>query len=506
MSPINKSRTGGSIMIAALIITLITGSLVGLFLKTITQEVQNSYRFRMGFQAVNLAEAGLDFAIDAMIKDAWSSSQWTAGSDGYLGQNFPYVSYSWKGEQRSVWVYIEPERAITIDGEDVVIPAAVAEGIIRLPSGVEVRRQIYVEMARGNRGNGFWGNGILGKRGVTLGGTKQTIDSFTTYPYDPTDPDNADDVDDRTRYAAMDVESIYGEQQSWTRLGHYLAYPNGSIASLSVKLLDISVQNADVYGKISTGASEEGADLKKFIGPQGSLYDNNEVMEGSTKDAVDLGNIAYDFEAELPDVDPPAMASPSTEISGATLGTSGAEADYELASLNVGSTDTLTVEGDVTLVIKGDMDVGGTLQLAEGASLRIFVKGDVTIGGTGLVNTGSPRNLIIYNTTSAEDIADGDPRPIIKLHGNGFLSAAVYAPEAEVSLRGGGGSGEMFGAVVGDTVTFSGNNYNFHYDESLAYLNDDGAGQSNPEVTNWVELTESGDRYQMTSILTDGLR
>jgi len=490
-------------MVAALIVTLITGSLVGLFLRTVTQEVANAHRFRMSFQAVNLAEAGLDYAIDAMIKDSWSGTYWSASGDGYLGTHFPHISYSWRGEHRSVRVYIEPDRVIQVDGNPVTVPAAVAEGIIRLPNGTEVRRQIYIEMARGINSSGFWGNGILGKQGVVLGGNQQRVDSFTTYPFDPLDPDNTDDSDDRARYATMDVEAIYNEQSGFTRLGHFLAYPNGSVASLSVKIDDISVQNADIYGRISTGSSDEGADLKKFIGPQGSLYDHESAFE-SKKDSVDLGNIAYDFAAELNPVSNPILTSPETSLAGATMGSSTSKMAYELSSLSVANGDVLTVEGDVTLVIAGDMDVKGDIALADGASLRIFIKGDMDIGGNGLVNNGSPRDLIIYNTTTEADVAAGDPRPSIKLHGNGFLSAAVYAPEADVSLRGGGGSGEMFGAVVGNTVTFSGNNYDFHYDESLAYLNDDDGSDPIPEVTNWVELTASDDRYDMASIGTDG--
>jgi hypothetical protein len=67
---------------------------------------------------------------------------------------------------------------------------------------------------------------------------------------------------------------------------------------------------------------------------------------------------------------------------------------------------------------------------------------------------------------------------------------------------GGGGSGEMFGAVVGKTVTFAGNNYDFHYDEDLANIGDD---DSRPEIRRWVELTDASQRKNMATILNDGL-
>ena len=55
---LNNSKKG-SVMIAALILTIITGTIVGFFLKSVTQEVTSSHRSRMSFQAINLAEAGL---------------------------------------------------------------------------------------------------------------------------------------------------------------------------------------------------------------------------------------------------------------------------------------------------------------------------------------------------------------------------------------------------------------------------------------------------------------
>jgi hypothetical protein len=54
----------------------------------------------------------------------------------------------------------------------------------------------------------------------------------------------------------------------------------------------------------------------------------------------------------------------------------------------------------------------------------------------------------------------------IHLAGNGALSAAVYAPNADVRIN---GNGDVMGAVVGRTIELTGNAA-FHYDESLADL------------------------------------
>ena len=124
---VNKN-TNGSIMIAALIVTLITGSLVGLFLKTVTQEAQNSYRSRMAFQAVNIAEAGLEFAIYSVKTDDWTG--WTKGSAGYYRSSFPHIGFTFRNETRSATVYVEPTNS-----------RAISEGIILSTNGIRITRR-----------------------------------------------------------------------------------------------------------------------------------------------------------------------------------------------------------------------------------------------------------------------------------------------------------------------------------------------------------------------------
>ena len=77
----------------------------------------------------------------------------------------------------------------------------------------------------------------------------------------------------------------------------------------------------------------------------------------------------------------------------------------------------------------------------------------------------------------------------ISLVGTSQLGAAVYAPYAAVSIKGGGSSGSFQGAVVGRTITMTGNS-NFHYDEALAV-----GGASNPvRPGRWRELRTAAER------------
>ena len=71
----------------------------------------------------------------------------------------------------------------------------------------------------------------------------------------------------------------------------------------------------------------------------------------------------------------------------------------------------------------------------------------------------------------------------ITLSGNSSFVGVVYAPEATLTLNGGGNNNNLIGAVVVNSVTLNGH-YDFHYDTSL--------GTNGPTsgyvVTSWQEL------------------
>ena len=72
----------------------------------------------------------------------------------------------------------------------------------------------------------------------------------------------------------------------------------------------------------------------------------------------------------------------------------------------------------------------------------------------------------------------------IKFGGNGGFIGAIYAPQAILTLSGGGSTDLHFsGACVTRSITINGH-YKFHYDEAL--------GATGPEslyvITSWVEL------------------
>jgi hypothetical protein len=76
-----------------------------------------------------------------------------------------------------------------------------------------------------------------------------------------------------------------------------------------------------------------------------------------------------------------------------------------------------------------------------------------------MVDGGFASSLGFYGTTNNTSIS---------LSGNANFTGTIYAPEAHVSM-GGGGSGVygFVGALVAKSVSMHGH-FNFHYDEALA--------------------------------------
>lgn len=115
----------------------------------------------------------------------------------------------------------------------------------------------------------------------------------------------------------------------------------------------------------------------------------------------------------------------------------------------------------------------------------------VSDGGT-IVNTGSyvgqPDNLRIYGTRTNDDVSTYGAQSI-KIAGNGSLSAVVDAPNANISAKGGGNSGFVYGSLIGKSLTFTGNDC-FYFDESLIASDAD----ARLGIEDWDEMVSYADR------------
>lgn len=125
-----------------------------------------------------------------------------------------------------------------------------------------------------------------------------------------------------------------------------------------------------------------------------------------------------------------------------------------------------------------DLDVLGSAKITCNGKVVIYLdessdrsSPDIRIGGNGIVNTsGIPSNLVIY---CADDVVS------VAISGNGAFYGGIYAPKANIVLN----AGDVYGSLVGKTVTLNGSNANVHYDEALR-------DNSNPRavVRSWQTL------------------
>lgn len=123
----------------------------------------------------------------------------------------------------------------------------------------------------------------------------------------------------------------------------------------------------------------------------------------------------------------------------------------------------------------------------------MYASCDVSIAGRGIANANDPMNFQFWSTKAAGSAGSQS----VSFSGNGQLSAVVYAPNADVSMNGGGSSGSVYGAVVADTINVTGGSA-FHYDEALSDMTD-----GNPcGIAGSTELTSSADRSLYSSVLS----
>jgi len=116
---------------------------------------------------------------------------------------------------------------------------------------------------------------------------------------------------------------------------------------------------------------------------------------------------------------------------------------------------------------------GGTTN--SGNVVMYVESGSVTLSGnsSGGASGNRPENLYVYGLKDVTSIT---------LSGNSSFVGAIYAPEATLTLNGGGNANNLIGAAVVNSVTLNGH-YDFHYDTYLG-----GSQNGSYVVASWQEL------------------
>lgn len=432
IGPPRPRETQGSILVIALCITLVLGIGLSSYLLLMRWQHVAVARSQAWNAALAMAEAGVEEAMAQLNPSALIfSTNIDRGANGWSLQ--PDGMYH---AQRGTLTNGYYDVAITAD----TYPLIYATGYVTIPSlSTTVSRSVKL-----GTGVGALFRGPLAARvNVDLKGNKITTDSF-----DSSDP----------------AHSTNGLYNAATRKA------GGDIASTDGI---INVQNANVMGTLYTGPGGS-----YTINAQGSVGDVAWVSGGQT--GVEPGHFKNDFNMDFP-----AVSAPYSTGTAPTGGTnSGTNYTWILgndnymcatnATFNTG--DAILVTGSARVYVTGNFTMSGssTLTIAPGARLELYVAGANTTIST-VNNSGNCSSFTYFGLPNNASIT---------LTGNASFLGSIYAPNANLTLSGGGQNTlDYQGAIAVNTITMNGH-FNLHFDENLKR----NGPMRGYQITSWSEL------------------
>lgn len=480
-------------LIVALLLCAVIGISLASYVALSNTALRLSNRGLYNNGAMNLAERALEeamYSVNAMVADPtydWGAAGWTLVSAN-ARQKWTNTALS----QNTTADY----RAYIYNYAGINTPKVVARATVSLAGNASPPIEKWVEITL--RRTSKFANGLVAKDSIVFNGNNTTVDSWNS------DPDN----------------------NPATAPLHYSAATrndNGTVGSISVSVSAVLVNNADIWGYVSTG----GSDPTTSVGNNGSVLGEGSTYDPTTwtKTTVDPARVSTEFSHDFDDVSAPTKTIHGTTIvyapvpsitesislpasSGPYAATPADDGYYYYSADQIDLTNkVLTITDKVVLRLSNatsGIDVGGgsgAISITSTGECQVYTPGDVKIAGQGLSNG-------VDGADSGSDISDsemGQPRQFqvfgtktsgvqdIEIKGNGSLAAAVYAPYGSVKIN---GNGTVAGSVVANDITLTGN-ANFHYDESLALL----SGNSPFRVTKWKELTSAADRAAVAATL-----
>lgn len=405
----------GSILLVALILSLIMGMALGSYLYLTQGQEQSVARSQRWNSALDVAEAGIEegLAQANYTPHDFSLNGWTANGSSYGPQNRTLVGGH----------YI-----VTIQGG--TTPTIYSTGFVTAPiTGTSISRAIRVTtqvMPLFNVGLGAVGNiNMNGHTVATTSWNSQTNTLSTNGQYDPSKTSTNGDVASEGGIVNVGNDTINGNLY----LGPTATYASGSNQVTGTIYGDYNVNFPDVVLPSSAATAPAPLNINGtnwISGPSGSSYTVNDNQPIYVSPG--LTNITI------------FVRTPNWSPSSITLATN-------LSGLS--SAPYLTVYDEGNSVTLGGNSTGGAI-------------------------AATPLNFIFYGLPSLTSIT---------LSGTSTFIGAIYAPEANLNLNGGGSSNDLLGAAIVNNATMNGH-YTLKYDEGLAQF-----GPAKGFVANsWQEL------------------
>ena len=412
------------------------------FLTHATTEAKLSTRTFYNSVAINLAEAGVDYAMLDINNSALTTANgWRAATDNAASwvKSFGGTSdANYNLGQGTGTVYVRVDNWTPGTSSTVIVTSC---GQVVVPNAAAISRQIVVRVGK----RPLQGAGLLSRGAISLGsGSNVSVDAYS---------------------------STLGVPNPSTNLSDQVVVAVASLTS------DVSVGGATIYGYVATGGMTPTIGTGRIYGP---------TTPASIK--ADPARIRTDFSQNIPNpVAPTGTATVVALSSGITLPRPGdtpqANGRYLYSDggggISLTGHSTLTINGPVDIIMTGSLSMAGKGAISVASvggsspSLGLYATGSVSIAGNGLTNsTNVPSNAYIYGMDTGA----------VSISGNGTFTGAINAPNSAVSVT---GDGTINGAMTAASMSFSGN-ASFHYDTQL------GSVTASPyyAVKSWVELTD----------------
>lgn len=427
-----------------LVIALLTGIVLAAYLKMVANQNASTMRSQAWNRCIAVTEAGIEEALTHLNKNGTNASGLVR--DGWWDLGGVYYKRGYIDD--SIYeVTITPE----------INPVIVSSGYVPLVQNyaqskrlgaflaslvwAEAKANAYVRRAVRvtTLADGMFCKGLIAKHWIDLNGNDIRTDSF-----DSIDP----------RYS---LNGLYDPSRT---------KDNGDVATTSglTNTVNITVANANIHGRVATGP--KGA---VTVGPSGAV--GSHAWHAAGNQGIEPGWFTDDMNVSFPPVPVPFTSGYFTPTGGQVDGTNYAlvlgNGKYQSYEVEYSGQEQILVTGKAFWRVLDDFELTGNARLIvrSNAQLWLYVgeptgsRSYAVLAGNGVVNeTGNATNFVYYGLPSNQSLS---------FTGNGQFTGAIYAPNADFTMNGGGNNIIDFcGAAVGSTIKMNGH-FNFHYDENL---------------------------------------
>lgn len=415
MNP-SRHHSRGSLTLVALCFTAVMAIALTSYLMVCYHALDLSVRDLQRSRARNLAEIGLEEALWSLNTKPvqWTSPAWTT-----VGANKTRIFTGY-----NLGPGATGQIAVTVTNYAGSTPTITSAATVSLSTG----RLFTKTLVATTKPAPLFGNAIAVSAGTVNLSSGGTVDSYDS------------------------------------RLGAYGGSNIGAAAILAGT--NVTITNATIQGYAAT----YGTALSRSAGLVKSLT-------GTSHDPNRLSQSAY---IPLFTVNTPVASANFTGTLSAgsqTIGTAGGATEYWYTDpwwsvdLNLGSGETLQINGPVKLIVTDDLIISGDgkIQINANGRLEIFVADDVSITGTGgIINNSTsnlPKNLALFSTGLTRTFTFRPSGAGATFYG------VIYSAETNAATNFSTNNPTVYGAVLAKfDVNFSTPNPILHYDVALQNL------------------------------------